>query len=192
MLSAVSTFAAAIAAGGAWWAASKSNSTAEKSNELADIVKTIEQRRWHSELHPHFEVRCVPEHGDRVELRIQLLRPLALDKLTIRASIRDDWPDRAPVTAGEPTQEQIDTTIWGPYRFADSADGANKIGRIVAPFELAMGDGRPFSLTPTMYPRWTTPEIWADRYKGTRIRLALHCTHPDYAPWVVHEEVSVD
>lgn len=170
----------------------------EKAAETAASMKTIETRRWHADMTPQFEVTCVPTWmGDRAsdtraELRIRFTGPPGLHKLTITATIRNDWPDRKSTLNGGPTQEQLDAQIWGPYRFVHGVDGGSQDGRTISPFTLLVGDGRPFALERTPSPRWADAAGWRQRYEGAKVRLALHCVHDGDEPWIVHRDVPVD
>ncbi|MGW4422551.1 hypothetical protein [Streptosporangium sp. NPDC004631] len=181
----------ASAAFGAW-------RTAHLTKKATAALTAIEARRWHADMNPQFEVTCararMGDHASdtRAELRIRFTGPPALHKLTITATIRDDWPDRESTLAGGPTQEQLDVQIWGPYRFVHGVDGGSQDGRTISPFTLLVGDGRPFALERTPSPRWADAAGWRQRYEEAKVRLALQCVHEDDAPWTVHLEVPVD
>lgn len=185
----VTVFAAAIGVL-AWLATKKAAATA------ADM-KEIEARRWHADLTPAFDVTCAREwlgdtSGDRALLRIRLVGPPGLDRLTIKVTVRDDWPGRTSVLTGGPTQEEIEAQVWGPYRFIHGVDGGSEDGRTAVPFSLLAGDGRQFALDRTVSPRWAIPADWRRRYDDAPLRLALHCVHGDDKPWIVRYEVPVD
>ncbi len=120
--------------------------------------------------------------------------PPGLDRLDrLIVSIRDDIHGRAPVTAAEPTAEQIAEQVWGPYRFVRSVDGADTTGRSVAPVSLLLGDWRPFALEHTPPPPWSSDSGgWRQQYADQPVRLTLTCYRQDHEPWTVPVEVHVE
>lgn len=182
---AIITLLALIGSLGAW-------RTAHLAKQAAAALTAIEARRWHTDMTPQFEVTGVRASDTRAELRIRFTGPPGLHKLTITATIRNDWPDRKIICNGGPTQEEVDAQIWGPYRFVHEVDGGSQDGRTISPFTLLVGDGRPFALESSKHPNWTDHAWWRQQYNGAPVRLALHCVHEDDAPWTVHLEVPVD
>ncbi|MER7213187.1 hypothetical protein ABT340_39505 [Streptosporangium sp. NPDC000239] len=174
--------------GGAW-------RTAYLAKQATVDLTRIEARRWHADMTPQFEITCVPlsmgdqVSEDRAELRIRFVGPPGLTKLTVTPTIRDDWPDRKSTLAGGPTQEEVTSQIWGPYRFIHGVDGGSEGSRTVTPITLLLSDGRPLSVERTPPPRWADSAGWRQRYNGTPVRLALHCVHEGDEPWTVYKEV---
>jgi hypothetical protein len=160
-----------------------------------EIRKRLDERhRWHTDLTPTFDVTCTTTGGDRAELRVVLAGPAGLDRLDqVTMSIRDDIRGRAPVTAGEPTAEQITRQVWGPYRFVSGVDGADETGRRVAPVELLLGDWRPFALERTLPPPWSSDtDGWRRQYANQPLRLTLTCCRQGHQPWTVPREIRID
>ncbi|MER6175722.1 hypothetical protein [Streptosporangium sp. NPDC001681] len=188
---------AAIIAGIALFGSFGAWRTAFHAKQAAAALTAIEARRWHADMTPTFDVTCAREWlgdtiGERALLRIRFTGPPGLDKLTIKVTVRDDWPDRTSILAGGPTQEQIKAQVWGPCRFIHGVDGGSEDGRAAAPFSLLPGDGRQLALDRTGSPHWAIPTDWRQRYDGAPLRLALHCAHGDDKPWTVHYEVPID
>ncbi len=178
----------AVAACGAWAAASAANRT---STSLA----AIERDRWHADLTPEFDIACRAVSSTRAELRVELVGPVGLDRLEeVRVSIRDDIQGRARVVAGGPSAEEIAAQVWGPYRFVPGVDGADPTGRTVKPVELSLGDWPPFSLERTPPPPWSGGDSgwWHQEYAGKPVRLTLRCYHADHQPWIVPREVDIE
>jgi hypothetical protein len=122
--------------------------------------------------------------SDRIRLTVKLVGPDGLDRLdAVEVRVRDD-KDRSPQVAGAPTQEQIDATIWGPYRFEPSADGADHLGRSVAVFALRRGDEQVLSMRPSLQAEWSeTPAWWPAEYADQPVRLEVVCTCEGDQPW---------
>ncbi len=181
----------AVATLGAWMAARAANQTGKS-------LAGIERHRWHADLTPQFEVTARASGDATAVLRVELVGPPGLDRLDqVAVSIRDDIRGRAPVTAGGPTAEQIAAQVWGPYRFAAGADGADPRGRAVASFDLLLGDWRPLALERTLPPMWTASSSggghrWRQQYDGKPVRITVHCRREGHGPWTVPLEIPVD
>jgi hypothetical protein len=180
----------AVATGGAWLAARRANST-------ADAVARIERDRWHADLLPQFSVRIERSEGDRATLSVRLVGPLPLchlDEVCVEVAQSDDM-DYTPRLAGGPTQEQVAAQVWGPLRFVPGSDGADRNGRKVAPFTLAVGRGRPFALERTRSPLWwegnDREARWRDKWLNLPMRLVLTCHREGFDLWTVPYEVDV-
>ena len=66
--------------------------------------------------------------------------PPALERLdAVEVEIRDDGYTHLANLAGGPTQEQIDETIWGPYRFKPGIDGASSNERMMPAVPVELG-----------------------------------------------------
>lgn len=181
---AIAATASALAAIAAWIAARRSNATAE-------TVAQIERDRWHAELTPEFEVTATEfGHGsNKVTLRIVLTKPTGLPGLTRSVlRIRDDGYNHQP--GGLVTQEMIDTTIFGPYRFEPCISGASADGRTVTGRPVGLGDWDKFTLERTM-PDHADPETWMDTYIDAPIRLSIECHADGHKPWYITYEVPV-
>jgi len=180
--------ATAIAAFGAWKAASAANRT-------ATIVAAIERDRRHTELTPQFDITGGEQAaGGSAVMRVVLAGPPDLDRLdSVTIMIRDDVPDRKPHVAGGPTAEEIATVVWGPYRFVPGTDGADELGRGVAPVALRLGEGTRFALEPSLAPHWVSDfASWRRDYEGTPVRLTLICEREGREPWTIRREVHVE
>jgi hypothetical protein len=114
---------------------------AKRSAQAAEEITAIEQQRRHEELTPqlHLEAECRALGSDRVRVIVKLDGPAGLDRLDrVNVRVRDER-DRSPATIGGPTQQQITTTIWGPYRFVPGVDGADHLGRALPAVPLVRG-----------------------------------------------------
>lgn len=160
VISAVGSVLAGIGAIGAWFAARQSRDTSRA------IAATDRQRR-HRELLPQFEVTCVTENSrESATLTLNLVDPPDLDRLDeITVSIRDDMTRTASGIAGGPNAEQVAQTIWGPLRFTPGVNGADRFGRTVEPFSLALGDWTRRALERSLPPSWTDAEAWRRDYQ---------------------------
>jgi hypothetical protein len=184
--------ASAIAGLGGVAAAVAAWRAAVRSNQTADAVAAIERDRWHAELTPQFEVTAtrLGPGVDLASLRIALIGPtglLGLERVVLR--VRDDGYTHQPL--GEVTQEMIDETIFGPYRFEPGIDGASQDGRTVTSRPLRLGDWGKFSIATTPVPDWSNADLWSSRHEGNPIRLSLECHADGHKPWYVTYEVPV-
>jgi hypothetical protein len=180
----------AVATAGAWLAAHRSAKT-------ADTVARIEQDRWHADLLPQFRITIERAEGDRAVLSVRLVGPLPLchlDEIRVKVVPSDDM-SRTVTLAGGPSQEEVDTQVWGPLRFTTSTDGAGRDGQTVAPFSLQVGTGRPFSLERTRPPIWQQGDDrdrhWRDEWLNKPLRLVLTCRRDGFKTWTVPYEVAV-
>ena len=186
ILGVVATLIAAGAAVGSWRAALASNKTGSR---LAEI----EHSRRHTELTPQFAITITQAAGndDNAIIHFELIGPPGLGSLDeIRASIRDDTPDRliGQPLAGGPTKEQIAEQVWGPYTFSPRVNGAPQSGRSVEPFSLRMGDRTRRQLSRSAPPLWagsSRHEWWGHEVKGQPVRLALECQKEGWELWTV-------
>jgi hypothetical protein len=181
---AIAAAASAVAAFAAWFAARRSNTTAE-------AVAQIERDRWHTELTPKFDVTAT-ELGpgtNKASLRITLKMPPGLPGLAKAVlRIRDDGYTHLPL--GAVTQEMIDATIYGPYRFEPGIDDASADGRTVTSRPIGLGDWDKFMLERTM-PAHVDPNLWMDTYLEAPVRLSIECHADGHKPWYVTYEVPV-
>jgi hypothetical protein len=181
---AIAATASAVAAIAAWFAAHRSNATAE-------AVAQIERNRWHTELTPEFEVTATQlgPGTNKASLRILLKKPPGLPGLTKAIlRIRDDGYVHMPL--GFVTQETIDATVYGPYRFEPGIDDASADGRTVTSRPIGLGDWDKFALERTL-PGHVDRELWLRTYNNAPIRLSLECHAAGYKPWHVAYEVAV-
>lgn len=163
----------------------------------AEETTRIERDRRHTELTPAWSgaatVRSLGTGTDnsRVRLTLHLTGPAglnALDRVSVR--IRNN-ETHTPVVASDPTQDDLDRVVWGPYRFVPGVDGADQLGRTVADFPLRVGEERGVELEPSRPPAWVTdPQDWAQRYRDTPIRLEITCRRAGYEPWTVLVDVD--
>lgn len=184
----IATLTAAVAAVGAWRAASRSD-------KAATALTAIEQDRRHGELTPQLRFQFKDPGNGQPLLRVYLDGPASLNYLDrIDLTIRDDMPGRAQFPQiGALTPEQIERQIWGPYRFTPHVDGASQDGRTMAPFDLPVGESRPFALEPTLAPPWSNDQgnWWRNKYKDTPLRLTLECHKDGHEPWLLKFEVHL-
>ncbi|MFG2974494.1 hypothetical protein ACGFYY_16065 [Streptomyces sp. NPDC048331] len=197
---------AAVAAGFSGWAAfaamkaaksadrnsQTANRTADLAFRTAESVAQIERDRWHRELTPKVDFR-VTEERSYVELLIRYGGPSALGRLTsLELRVRDDR-DRShdPVLGAGPTAEERADTIFGPYRFQYSANGADEVGRSVAPISLPPGEECRLALEPTRPPQYygLGAEHWARRWRDADLRLWVDCHVDGHKPWNLTAEV---
>jgi hypothetical protein len=180
----------AVAAAGAWRAA-------HRSAETSKTVARIEQDRWHADLLPQFDIVIERGDGDRATLSVRLAGPVPLghlDEIRIKIAQSDDMSYTAR-TPGPPTQDELDAQVWGPFQFANGADGADVNGKTVDQFPLEVGKGRPFSIERTRAPYWQQGDDrdarWRDQWLNKPMRLVLTCRRDGFKDWVVPCEVEV-
>ncbi|MER5694969.1 hypothetical protein ACWDBO_31670 [Streptomyces mirabilis] len=183
---AVAAGLSAVAAVGSWKAAHRANKTSvqaqetgERAFQTAEAVARIERDRRHEERRPQFELRLEPRSEQHCMLNAHLLGPDELGEVEI-VSIRvdDDDKNRAQLTPGGPTREEVDNHVWGPLRFTPRVDEADTHGRGVGPFTLKVGRGRLFQMEPTPPGRWmtgTSQEQWQWEYRDHPVRLIITC-----------------
>jgi hypothetical protein len=163
-------------------------------NENASTLVLLEQERRHDELTPQFAITYrLTEGSDTVTLHIALVGPSGLDRLDgVEVTVRDDLPDRRPVIAGGPTQEEIASVIWGPYRLRPGVDGADRIGRQTPAVSLRRGEVLYRLVEPSLAPYWSADSAsWRARYAKLPIRISLTCTRQGTPPWVIPLEVTI-
>jgi hypothetical protein len=181
-----------LAAIAAWKAANHANSIATEAKRTAELMADIERSRRHQELTPELEVSItrLPPPTPRATLRITLLGPPALQELhSIALTIRNDDLTHPASAHGSPTQEEIDTTIWGPYQFQPNIDGTPPDGRTTPAFPMELGQSVPRSLQRTAPPHWTAPGAWDQDYRNEPVRLWIDCHHHGHAPWRLHHDI---
>jgi hypothetical protein len=152
-LSAIGGLGGAVAAAAAW-------RVAVRSNDTADAVARIEHDRWHADLTPQFDTTAtrLGPGVNRASLRIDLTGPTGLPGLTkVVLKIRNDGYVHQPL--GMVTQEMIDETIYGPYRFEPGIDDASRDGRTVTSRPIGLGDWDKFSISPTLVPEWSNDDL---------------------------------
>lgn len=188
-LGAIATAAGATAAFGAWKAASRSNTA-------ATILADIERARWHTELTPRFDATCYrAATGDGAQLTFVLTGPTGLDRLdSVVIAIRDDRSNRTPLIAGGATADDLARVLWGPMRFRPHVDGADKDGRRIPSFPMARLETKPFTLEPSLVPKWMDGDVadWRRRYVDHPVRLALTCTRDGHKEWNVELDVPIE
>lgn len=189
ILGTVGTLIAAVAAVGSWKAAARSDKAASQ-------MTAIERDRRHGELTPQLRFQFKDPGNGQPLLRVYLDGPPSLNRLDrIELTVRDDMPNRAQfATIGTVTPEQVAKQVWGPYKFVRGVDGASQDGRTMAPFELLVGESRPFAMEPTSPPPWSNDQAdwWRNQYKGTPLRIALVCHRDGYEPWTLKFEVQLE
>lgn len=186
--SAIAAVFSAITAGIALFAADKANKT-------ANTVARIERERWHADLTPNFEMTLTETGGGHARLHVYLRGPdplRTLDQVTIRVDDDDNNRTIMQGYVGGPTQEQIDSHVWGPWRFTPGSDHAGQDGRQVISEPMNVGRGQPFSMERTHRGFWmggTTDEFWQQQYADHPIRLIFTCRRGD-EEWVVARQID--
>ncbi|MFF4791809.1 hypothetical protein ACFY2M_19070 [Streptomyces sp. NPDC001276] len=178
----------AVATWGAWMAARKSARTAES-------VARIERDRRHEERRPRFELSLGGPYREHSTLNVHLAGPDELGEVEI-VSIRvdDDDKDRSDLSPGAATREEIDSHVWGPFRFTPRVNDSDEIGRALGPFTLRVGRGRPFQMERTRPGRWMTGKTmdqWQEEYLGHPVRLVITCRVGD-EEWVLARPLPND
>ncbi|MFD3997182.1 hypothetical protein [Streptomyces sp. NPDC058583] len=194
---------AALFSGWAAWSSSKaakssdhnsqaSNRTADAAFRTAESVAQIERDRWHKELTPHVEFRLTRERT-YPELLIRYIGPSSLGRLdNLELRVRDDR-DRSndPLLAGSLTAEERAATIWGPLRFRHGANGADTLGRTVAPLTLPPGEefrlGLEASHPHSQYGGGRTQ--WESDYRHKDFRLWVTCHVDGHKPWTLTADI---
>jgi hypothetical protein len=169
----------------------------KRAAKAAEDTVTLERDRRHGELTPTLTSSATVRHlghgfGDsRIWLTLRLDGPAGLTCLdTVMIRIRDDQP-RTPITAGGPTQQQLDQVIWGPYHLVPHVDGTDALGRTAKAHEMRPGDERHWELKPSQLPGWMTDQqAWAEQYRGAPIRLEVECVRNGYPRWTVLIEAA--
>lgn len=187
---AITAVAGTIAAIAAWKAA-------ERSNRTAETVARIEQNRWQTEMEPTFDITIVRPQGGYATLDVQLTGPHALrqlDEIVVEILASDDQMRDPLNPVGRPTAEDVRNHTWGPYRFTPRVDGADEHGKMVAPFDLVVGRGRPFALEETRPPFWQEgndrADRWRDQWDGKPLKLRLTCRREGHEAWVIPYDIE--
>lgn len=179
---------------------------ASQTSRLRDVVL----RDRHELLAPQFDVILSVAEDDpqalRPRLRLHLVGPRGLDRLdAVTVTIRDapaagaaadpaDDADGAgsggeqqegdrPAEAADPVGDGV---VHGPYRFPPGTDGADELGRSVAPVPLEADEWHVLRLerTPTPDDHPGGAQAWQEAYPATLpVRLLLHCERDGYQPW---------
>jgi hypothetical protein len=126
-------------------AARQSNRAADRANATVDSVAEVERERWHHEMTPRFDVTInqLGSCSDQASLMPTLEGKPALERGdAVEIEIRDDGYTHGSGLAGGPSQQDIDETIWGPYRFKSGIDGASTNGRKVPAAAMELGEWR--------------------------------------------------
>ncbi|MBB6000145.1 hypothetical protein [Streptomonospora salina] len=157
----------------------------------AGTKAAIETHRQHAELTPVFRTTCHAQNKHSVLLELMLAGPVGLDGLDrVEAMLADPVPDRQPVIAGGPTQQELDDQVWGPYRFMLSTTG------VVSHRTAEAQDVRPntpirFRLEQTPAPHWAIPAHWAEFYGRKPVLVTLDCYKDGFNPWRVERQAVV-
>ncbi|MET9110336.1 hypothetical protein [Streptomyces zhihengii] len=198
-IAAVAAVFSGFAAYAAWQAAKTANANAQKANEIsesanrtaesaaqvAESIAQIERNRFHKDLTPVVEFMLTKERGYS-ELLVRYGGSSALGRLDrVELRVRDDRDrSRDPLSPGM-TAEQRANTIWGPLRFRWGADGADELGRTVAPFSLPPGEVTRLALDPS-YPHdqyGGGPSQWERDYRPKDFRLWVTVHVDGHHPW---------
>ncbi|MET7902597.1 hypothetical protein ABZS86_14410 [Streptomyces sp. NPDC005355] len=175
-------------------AAHQSNRAADRANATADSVAEVERERWHHEMTPRFDVTItrLGSGSDQASLLLTFEGPPALERLdAVEIEIRDDGYTHGSGLAGGPSQQDIDETIWGPYRFKPGIDGASTNGRKVPAAAMELGEWRKLALEQSFAPAWTDGAYWRNQYAGAPVRLWVRCRREGHQPWVLTYNVDV-
>ncbi|MGW6405267.1 hypothetical protein [Streptomyces sp. NPDC055134] len=188
-IAAASAALSGAAALGAWKASREANDT-------ATAIAQIERDRWHGELTPLLRLKLEAE-GEAMQgmLYVRFDSPAALGRLNVKLTLRDDFDrSRVPRLAGTPTPEQFAEGVWGPYRFRPGVDGADQLGRSVAPFTLEADDRTRLAVDPSPIPSWSEYDdtSWFHQWRTARIRLWADCEAPGHKAWRLSFEVPQD
>lgn len=177
-------------------ASERAADSAAASAASAEAVTKVDHARWLAERTPLFEINIKDEEGDRATLNVQLAGPPALGhldgvKITIGSS--DDLMRRPSLDGRRPTQEDLGSHVFGPWRFTHSADGADAGGTTVDAVPLRVGRGRPFAIERTRPPFWEEGpdrgQRWRDRWAETPVKLSILCSR-DGEEWTVPVDVD--
>lgn len=192
-----STLVSAGAAVGSLAVAAAAWRVAVQGRETARLVAGIEQDRVHHEMTPVFEVDAesfrVSAYDDRPRrslLALTFVGPVTLENVEVELEVRDDRAHRRPSPGDGPTAEEIEQTVWGPYRFEPRVDGTPPDGRRTVARLLAAGEETRFWMEMTPAPRWALEESWRPDVDSRPLRVWVHARHPRYhRGWVVPIEV---
>jgi len=185
---------AALSAGFSGFAAFAAWRASREANSTAASVAQIERDRWHRALTPQLHIRL--DQSQRM-LYVRFTEPAEFSRILVQLHVRDDR-DRSqdPELAGSVTAETRAEVIWGPYRFRPRVNGADELGRSVAPFTLEALDTTQRAIDPSLKPTWYEgPEgerRWRDEYRNASMRLWADCEAPGHKPWRLSLEVPWD
>ncbi|MCF3136841.1 hypothetical protein [Streptomyces olivochromogenes] len=200
-LSAVSAGLSVVTAVIALWiartankAAYYANQAAAQANATAESVAHVERGRWHHEMTPQFDV-TITRFGpgsNQASLMLTFEGPAALERLdAVEIEIRDDGYTHGVGLAGEPDEQQLAETIWGPYRFVPGIDNATTDGRSTPAVPLELGEWLKRALQDSMPPAWTDRAAWREQYAGAPVRLWVRCRREGHRPWTLTYNVPV-
>lgn len=166
--------------------------TAKESNRTSSVVAQIERDRWHTEMTPQVQLRF-DNDGGAPHVVVKFLGPAPLTRIKTVLRIRDDRERGSSHVGGAPTARQVADVVWGPFRFRPGVDGADPLGRAVAPFVLVHQAHTRFALEPTPAPSWyPSPQVWRDDYDGTKLRLWVECSAEGHKPWTLSADLTTD
>ncbi|REK86532.1 hypothetical protein DY245_31855 [Streptomyces inhibens] len=118
--------------------------------------------------------------------------PPALEHLgAVEVSIRDDGYTHGVGLGGGPSEQEIADTVWGPYRFKPSIDGASANGREVPAAVMELREGRNLALERSCAPTWANTASWRERYDGDPVQLWVRCRREGHQPWLLTYNISV-
>jgi hypothetical protein len=170
----------------------RATSAAESAALSATKTAEIEAGRRHGELTPEFVATVAQRNsgGTRAVLALTLKGPVGLHNLDeIEVRIRSDQPPTSPLAGGR-SQQEMDETIWAPYRLAPGIDDSDKLGKVSATFAMRRGEVHKFDIEPTLAPAWIDASGWASRYDEAPIQLEVRCLRNSFEPWTVLVDVE--
>jgi hypothetical protein len=194
--------AAAVAAVGSWWAATRSNHVTRALAAIEHDRRQEERERRHEELTPGFVITCKERDTapDQAFLRVALKsgRLEHLDEVII--TILDE-ADREHWARGLPdgvTQERAEAFVWGPWEFNTGASAQVVSNRTTKARHYSIVTGKNWdllSLNRTRPGHWmssTNQEKWQKQYADEPLRLLITCHREGYAPWAIPYEVITE
>ena len=188
IVGAAAAIAAAIAAFGSWFAASKATA--------------IDSYRRHDELAPEFDITCIITSTDPNEaaLRVELSggRLARYDNVTV--SIQDNvgrpyWVPNPPI--GLDSTEDAHP-VWGPWEFKANAGFRFLSKRQTRPQVYSRSSGNSWDVLtlrrtlPTAWMTNTTAEKWLGQWQGRPFRILVTCEHDGHEPWFIQRDVEVE
>lgn len=178
--------ASAIAAGGSWVAARRSNATSRH-------VAEIEAFRHQAEIKPEFRLEARAVGDNSVELQIEFVASAGLERLdAVTLSIRDDRVHLPADHAGATPADELARAVWGPCRFRRAAHSGDDTGRELLPFALALAETHIDFLERSPCPSWHDPALWDLDHRGKPIRLKVIVDAGIHGRWTIPAEVSVE
>ncbi|MGC4980550.1 hypothetical protein ACLQ18_07880 [Streptomyces sp. DT193] len=164
--------------------------TAKEANRTSGAMAQIERDRWHTEMTPQVQLSFDNASG-APHVVVKFLGPAPLTQIETVLRIRDDRERGSSQVGGAPTAPQVADVVWGPYRFRPGVDGADPLGRAVAPFVLVHRGHTRFALEPTPAPSWyPSAQVWHDDYDGTKLRLWVECSAQGHKPWILSADLT--